>query len=473
MAAMWALVIKNNSGSDQSIADLGVTILNGSALNISDQYTFDEISCSDDLRGLVSSGALVANDGTNDLDETNGVKHLTLEHLRHLGVNHYTKDELGISGGGGQVHWDNIVGSPSFGSPIWGEPVEYFVTAIDTSAPTTPVTGDVYIDTDTDHYMQWDGSVWVDLGAVDNGDRVINELDQHIYTFDGSSYVDGGESNDNTAVLVNDDGDGKNAQYIYSTEVTDWLKIGDVDFADHFNGGASKHDASEIDVEGTYPNIPGTPSDAEAAFSSINTKLGTIESDINAITLDFAYDGDAGSGAGKNIVVDSGPVTLNATSGTDAPLELSNLVSAPTTNLAAGQLAVVNGIIYIYDNTRAKWLSIQRQTFAFGRRGLTKVQYLPYFGGSLASMTSGLRLMRKAVITGISMQASVAGTGSVNLRSNNGSSNIATLAITSALGNQDTSTNVDLAQGDTLQAIFNSVVGVEDPMVLVEIAWTL
>jgi hypothetical protein len=194
MSEMWTLVIKNNSGSDQLIEDLGVTVLNGAALNISEQYTFDEISCSDDLRQLVSDGTLVANDGTADMSANDGVLYLTLEHLRHLGVNYYNKDELAISGGGGQVHWNNIVGAPSFGSPSWEEPVEFRVVDITDTAPANPVEQDVYIDTDTDHYMQWDGTQWVDLGAVQVDDRNINLTDQYIYTFDGTNYTENGES---------------------------------------------------------------------------------------------------------------------------------------------------------------------------------------------------------------------------------------------------------------------------------------
>jgi len=33
--------------------------------------------------------------------------------------------------------------------------------------------------------------------------------------------------------------------------------------------------ASDVDVEGTYTNIPGTPTDLETALASIDTVLGT------------------------------------------------------------------------------------------------------------------------------------------------------------------------------------------------------
>jgi hypothetical protein len=42
----------------------------------------------------------------------------------------------------------------------------------------------------------------------------------------------------------------------------------------HLDGGANKHDASEIDVEGGYTYIAGTPTDLESTISAINDQLG-------------------------------------------------------------------------------------------------------------------------------------------------------------------------------------------------------
>lgn len=52
----------------------------------------------------------------------------------------------------------------------------------------------------------------------------------------------------------------------------------------HLDGGSHKHDASEVDVEGTYANISGTPTDLENTVSAINTKLGTIVTDHGALS---------------------------------------------------------------------------------------------------------------------------------------------------------------------------------------------
>jgi len=62
----------------------------------------------------------------------------------------------------------------------------------------------------------------------------------------------------------------------------------------HLNGGASKHDASEIDVEGTYANIPGTPTDLESALSSLNTVIAGSSTFIGSTDTPSAYTGEAG-----------------------------------------------------------------------------------------------------------------------------------------------------------------------------------
>ncbi len=54
------------------------------------------------------------------------------------------------------------------------------------------------------------------------------------------------------------------------------LGFGEGSLGDHLNGEANKHDASEIDVEGTYDRIPGTPTDLETTISSINDVLAEI-----------------------------------------------------------------------------------------------------------------------------------------------------------------------------------------------------
>ena len=467
----WTVIIKNNSGSTQVLEDFGVELLNGTQLDFTNYFAYDEIGGSRELKDKVTSGDLIVNDGTNDLSAEDGVNHITLENIKNVSDEHYTKTELQTAGSA-TVHWDNIINAPSFGSPTWDDPVKYRVLDITNTAPATPSTGDVYVNTGDNHYYKWDGSAWQDEGSAVTDDRVINlaNADQDIYTFDGANWNDQGLTNDNVAVMLNDDGDGKNAQYVFQAEDNTWRKISDVDFASHFDGGPSKHDASEIDVEGTYTNLPSTPTDLETTIADINTQL-TEALDNN--TLDGAYDEGSSPGAGRQINADAGAVVIDTGVATNAPLELVPKSSLPTTGLNDGQLAIRDGILCVYDAVRAKWLSVQRQFLIFGRRRRVRNQYLNFCVGNLPSKNSGFRLVRDACIVSMSGHLDSNGSCDIHIRRNDLSTNILSLNISSALGASNASANVDLNADDFLQCYLQASSDVEDPVSIIEIAWRL
>lgn len=131
----------------------------------------------------------------------------------------------------------------------------------------------------------------------------------------------------------------------------------------------------------------------------------------------------------------------------------------------------VNGFTYTYD-IRDKWLSIDRQMFTFGRRGLTNNQYLNYYAGTLVSNTSGLRVIRDACITGMTGQIKDIGTCSFYIRKNDSATDIAQLDIITDIGNENESLNINLSKGDFLQCYFDSAfTTIRNPMVIVELAW--
>lgn len=129
-----------------------------------------------------------------------------------------------------------------------------------------------------------------------------------------------------------------------------------------------------------------------------------------------------------------------------------------------------NGLTYNYD-IRDKWLSLDRQMVSFGRRGKTNNQYLNYYGGTLPSITSGIRLIRDACITGMTGQVKDISTCSFYIRINNSAVNIAQLDVLTAYGNENDSINIDLNKGDTLHCYFDSTVERVNPMAMVELAW--
>ncbi len=305
MTKMWTVIIKNNDVSDYLIEDLGISVVSSGIINFHEQFTYDEIAGSDDLRTAISGSNLVVNDGTTDLSTTSGVDYLTLENIYHLEDNYYDKTELETSGQS-QVHWENLTDVP--------------------------------------------------------------------------------------------------------------------------------------------PGMEGN-------------------------TLDVAYD-EGGPGAGRAITVDAGAVKFDATvSGSYAPLELTELSTLPVSGLAGGQLGIKDGILYTYDSNRSKWLSVQRMFLSFGRRGKTKDQYLNYSAGTLTSNNSGYRLARNATIVSMTGQLDTSGSCDVRVRKNDGASNIATLNISSSVGNSDTTADVDVSADDYLQSYLDSSSKVEDPMLVIEVAW--
>jgi hypothetical protein len=140
------------------------------------------------------------------------------------------------------------------------------------------------------------------------------------------------------------------------------LDIGQ-DLSDHLNGGPNKHDASEIDVEGTYSNIPSSPTDLETVISELNSAIvagtasfGTVTGDTGSAAADIAN--DTLNIAGSNGIVTSAtdnpevltvdgnlllprdgsrPMTGNLDLGSNDITNVSNITASGLVDLSAGQ----------------------------------------------------------------------------------------------------------------------------------------
>ncbi len=313
------------------------------------------------------------------------------------------------------------------GGGSWIDPVLFRVVQQSASAPGSPAEGDAYVNTSDNHIYMYVSSSWVDQGAPVATDRIIDlsTTGEHVYQF-STTWDDQGIPNDNDAVIVNNDGEDKPAMYLYDDSIGDgeWTKIADAD-------------------------------------------LLSVGNDMN----DSYHQGDPG--IGRTITVDEGPVDLDATSGDYAPLELSPQTSNPSTDVAAGQMCVRNDMLCIYDGSRSKWLSVQRQWFFFGKKGLSKKIYLSYGGGNIPSNNSGLRLGKNATIVGITGQLDQSGTCDFRIRKNDAVADILSLNLATAVGGADMSSsiNVDVDTTDYLQCYLDNTSNVEDPVVMIEIAY--
>jgi hypothetical protein len=132
-----------------------------------------------------------------------------------------------------------------------------------------------------------------------------------------------------------------------------------------------------------------------------------------------------------------------------------------------------NKILYSFDETDDKWLSVNRVSFSFGRKGLTNNQYLNFYAGMISSNNSGLRMVRDACIVSMSGQTSNLGDYSFHIRKNNQILNVCDLDVIGDYGiGLDTSVNIN--KNDILQCFFSSVFSViRDPMLTIEVAWKI
>jgi hypothetical protein len=145
---------------------------------------------------------------------------------------------------------------------------------------------------------------------------------------------------------------------------------------------------------------------------------------------------------------------------------------APTTSVIDGALAIVDGVMYSYDGTRSKWLSVDRKQYWAARdNGGVSNTYL-YALDSVPTSVTGYRVLRNGTITGLVAQTSANSTWTLQVRRNGVVTAIATLSLSATTGSQTTTTNVDVSQGDRLQ-LFASGSSIANPVAGLEIAWRI
>ncbi len=417
MAQMWTCIIKNEGASPVTIDDLGITIDATAQIDFHELFDFTRIADSNDLRDYVSAGTLVVNDGTSDLDTSDGVDFLAIVHVYYLGSNYYTKTQLQTSGQA-SVHWDNITNAPAFGSFYWLDPAIARIIQFSSDPPGGPSEGDFYVDTDDDHLYKYVSSSWVDQGAPATGDRVIDldSTSQAVYEYSGSWALDT-TPDEGSAIIITDDGDSKSAMYTY-TSADVWVKIADVDLL----GGS---------LQSAYNN-------------------GTT------ITV-------------TNIL---GPVIIDASSSTTSALSISPVTNAPVTSLTDGDIANIDGRMYMYDSTAAMFMSFDRPNGVFGKRGNVRNQFLELYISGLTSNNTGIMVPEDAVITKIWGILSAAGITDIYIYKNdNFVTPIATLSFSATDKEVLRDLNLSLTSEDHLAAYSENAVNIVDPVITLEFAY--
>jgi len=110
-----------------------------------------------------------------------------------------------------------------------------------------------------------------------------------------------------------------------------------------------------------------------------------------------------------------------------------------------GQLAVIEDILYMYDATRAKWLSVESTSLQFGKNGGGDDEYMR-FGGDARNSGSGALMPYNGTITAISILAQ-GGKSNKQFKVHINGSTEASFNLSSYKCSQ-TNTDIDFSSGD-------------------------
>jgi len=142
--------------------------------------------------------------------------------------------------------------------------------------------------------------------------------------------------------------------------------------------------------------------------------------------------------------------------------------SAPVGS-ATGQLAVIGDMLFMYDATRVKWLSVETTALQFGVKGSKEDQYMK-FGGDVKSGGSGAMMPYGGTITAITIIASGGASNKGFEVHINGSANTTYYLVSRKFST--TSANIDFNAGDSLQMyIAYSGVTVQNSVAVIWVKW--
>ena len=201
-----------------------------------------------------------------------------------------------------------------------------------------------------------------------------------------------------------------------------------------------------------------------------DTDIGLWSSGAN--TLNFSTNGseamriDGNGRIGINTNLTTSKLKIDASAETYPSFEIVPRITAPT-GVNSGQMAIINNSLFIYDATRAKWLSSETMTYPFGRGGSSDGVYIQYAGVGVTF--SGAKILKNATIVGITAEAS-GGNASKAIDIELATS-IITFNLTS-FAFLDNNVNIDVDQEDYI-AIFVQSPGpaVQDITVTLHLKW--
>lgn len=249
-----------------------------------------------------------------------------------------------------------------------------------------------------------------------------------------------------------------------------------------FTGTVTDTTVSNLEV--TNANIKLRTGAASGADASVEVVRGSSGTDAALTWSETAQRWKAGLlGSGQTIALLERDETVLGTwkfaptLATDPNLLLTGR-AAPTTGLGgAGEAPVAmitGGQLAIYDksSSRNKWLSIARTPMVFTGRSSNNVKNEYAYIGTINSFETGLRIPVGMTLVSMTAQAQTSATWTARVRKNGAATNVASLAVTAALGATDETLNVDCAAGDLLQVYIDTAAGpgIAAPIIRLEFA---
>jgi hypothetical protein len=245
--------------------------------------------------------------------------------------------------------------------------------------------------------------------------------------------------------------------YFYNGTV--WEKLG--------SGAAAGTDWSINGNSGTNEttNFIGTTDDAQLVFKAENVERLRINNITDVISTTTASIGVGTTAPSAKIEIDN--------SGTLPQLELESRATAPT-GTANGQMAIIDGSLFIYDTARGKWLSSETMTYAYGNSANTNNTFLD-FANLNSQANSGAKILKNATIVGITAMGSGGNaTKGFNIVERSGATTISTNSfnlIGLNYSNYSSTINYDITEGNYITIFVQNDTNIANPTVILHLKW--
>lgn len=190
--------------------------------------------------------------------------------------------------------------------------------------------------------------------------------------------------------------------------------------------------------------------------------------------LAFGLMGTLHAQVGIGTMSPNAQLTINPGTTGLAPLELTPVITAPTTDLAAGQMAVINNELYFYEAGRSEWLSVSTMPMTYARGGSVSDENI-YFGGRVLSQNAQSPMPLDGTIVHISAASSGGNaTKRFQVRVRNGGSNVSVNEFNMVSNAYtETGTDIDFSAGDVIavRARDDGNGDINNPTVVLWIKW--